>query len=83
MKAFKSIIKDTLKEYEDTIISVTTVERNWDDRLKDWVEFEVKHTGKYRGILFRNDSTEIKIKLMDEDGKMKTYPINMSSEFEF
>lgn len=80
MKTFKTIIKEALKEYEDTQISVTTIERTWNDILKDWVDTEVKHTGSYRGIIFRNDGFRIKLK--DNDGKMNTYTINMSSEFE-
>lgn len=83
MKTFKTIIKEALKEYEDAQISVITVERTWNDMLKDWVDTEVKHTGVYRGIVFRNDGKEIKIKLMDNNGKINAYPINMSSEFEF
>jgi hypothetical protein len=80
MKTFKTIIKEALKEYEDTQISIVTIERGWDGRLKDWVDTKVKHTGYYRGIIFRNDG--LRIKLKDNDGKMNTYPINMSSEFE-
>lgn len=80
MKTFKTIIKEALKEYEDAQISVTTIEREWDGRLKDWADTEVKHTGYYRGIVFRNGRFSIKLK--DNDGKMNTYPINMSSEFE-
>lgn len=80
MKTFKTIIKEALKEYEDTQISVTTVERTWNDMLKDWVDVATKHTGLYRGIVFRNDG--FKIKLKDNNGKMNTYSINMSSEFE-
>lgn len=83
MKTFKTIIKEALKEYEDTQISVTMVERTWNDMLKDWVDIVVKHTGFYKGIIFRNDGKEIKIKLVDDNGKINAYPINMSSEFEF
>lgn len=83
MKTFKTIIKEALKEYEDTQISVTTVERTWNGMLKDWIDAEVKHTGVYRGIIFRNDGKEIKIKLVDDNGKINVYPINMSSEFKF
>lgn len=80
MKTFKTIIKEALKEYEDVQISVTTIEREWDGKLKDWADTEVKHTGYYRGIVFRNGRFGIKLK--DNNGKMNTYPINMSSEFE-
>lgn len=84
-------IKSELKPYLNKEITISIVDRVWDKQIKDWVDKEVKHTGIYKGIMSQKiyeydidvEFDELKIKIVNKEGKGKFYKIDMNTNFEF
>lgn len=88
MISFKNFIRKSLEPYKNRKITVIRHDRVWDELIREWMDHSYTYTGYYKGLMFKettynSGTVETWIKLMDDEGKIDKYPIDINAEFEF